>query len=164
MRTGKKKPLSFDDLDRKIIKELSVDARQSYLDLGKKLHASEGTIRYRLRSILRRGIIRLKAVLDPVMLGFDFSCVIGIEIDIAKLPEAASILEKDPHVNFLSRCTGSFDIISILIFRNTRDFDQFMDNTISRLPGLKRTQTFVNMRVFKASWMTDTNIDQLLEP
>jgi DNA-binding Lrp family transcriptional regulator len=164
MRTGKKKSLSLDDLDRKIIKELGVDARQSYLDLGKKLHASEGTIRYRLRLILKRGIIKLKAVLDPSILGFDFSCVMGIEIDIAKLSEAASILEKNPHVNFLSRCTGSFDIFSILIFRNTRDFDQFMDETISKLPGLKRTQTFVNMRVFKASWMSDMNIDQLLEP
>ncbi len=164
MRVGKKKLLSLDDLDRKIIKELSIDARQSYLDLGKKLHASEGTIRYRLRLILKRGIIKLKAVLDPFILGFDFSCVMGIEIDIAKLPEAASILEKSPHVNFLSRCTGSFDIISILIFRNTRDFDKFMDETISKLPGLKRTQTFVNMRVFKASWIADINIDQLLEP
>lgn len=164
MRINKKKSLALDNLDRKIIKELQIDARQGYLDLGKKLHASEGTIRYRLRLLLKREIIKLTAALNPSILGFDFSCVMGLEIDIARLPDAALILGKDPHVNFLSRCTGSFDIISILIFHNTREFDQFMDETISRLPGLKRTQTFVNMRVFKSSWISDWNIDQLLEP
>ena len=161
MRTSKKKSMVLDDLDQNIIQELQIDARRSYLDLGKKLHASEGTIRNRVRLAIGKGIIKLKAVLNPSALGFDFSCVLGIEIDMAKMQKAASILQNTSNVYFLSRCTGSFDIIAVLIFRNTREFDQFMDEVIAQLPGLKRTQTFVNMRVFKAPWMDETDINRL---
>jgi|WetSurMetagenome_2_1015567.scaffolds.fasta_scaffold235937_1 Lrp/AsnC family transcriptional regulator, regulator for asnA, asnC and gidA len=162
MRVSKKKSNLLDALDQNIIRELQVDARESYLDIGKKLHASEGTIRNRVRSALEKGIIKLKAVLNPPLLGFDFSCVLGIEIDMAKLPEAGSILQNNPQVYFLSRCTGSFDLIAVSLFRNTREFDRFMDEVIARLPGLKRTQTFVNMRVFKAPWMDETDITRLI--
>ena len=87
-RFQKKKPLVLDELDQKIIQELQTDARQSFLSLGKKLDSSEGTIRNRVSSQLKKEVISLKAVLNPIKLGFNFSCIVGFEIAIDQLTKA----------------------------------------------------------------------------
>jgi Lrp/AsnC family transcriptional regulator, regulator for asnA, asnC and gidA len=159
----KKKPPILDNLDKEIIQELQLDARESYLSLGKKVNASEGTVRNRVAQALKKDIIRLKAVLNPPKLGFTFSCVMGLEIDIDKLGTAESALAECPNVYFLSGCTGTFDLIAMLIFRNTAEFDKFTRDKIARLPGIKRTQTFVNMRIVKNPWTQDVDISRLLD-
>jgi Lrp/AsnC family transcriptional regulator, regulator for asnA, asnC and gidA len=159
----RKKPPILDDLDQKIIQELQQDARQSYLSLGQKIGASEGTIRNRVALELKKELIKLKAVLNPPKLGFNFSCVVGIEVSIDKLTEAEMTLAESPNVYFLSGCTGTFDLMAILIFRDTQEFDKFTRNTLAKLPGIKRTQTFVNMRVIKNPWISDVDITRLLE-
>jgi Lrp/AsnC family transcriptional regulator for asnA, asnC and gidA len=153
----------LDGIDKSIIRELQVDARQSYLSLGKKIGASEGTIRNRVKLELERGIIKLRAVLNPTKIGFDFTCVIGLEIAIEKLREAGSTLAENPNVYFLVGTTGTFDLIAIVVFHNTNEFDQFMKDTISRLPGIRRTQTFVNMSLIKTPWVDNLDIKSLLE-
>lgn len=159
----KKKPLNLDELDQKIIQELQKDGRQSFLSLGKKLDASEGTIRNRVSAQLAKEVISLKAVLNPTKLGFNFSCIVGFEIAIDHLTEAESRLNESPNVAFLVTCTGSYDLIAFLIFRDAAELDKFMREKVARLPGIKRTQTFVNMSVSKSPWQNQIDIIKLLE-
>jgi Lrp/AsnC family transcriptional regulator for asnA, asnC and gidA len=162
-RYQKKKPSIIDDLDQKIIQELQVDGRQSFLSLGKKLDASEGTIRNRVSSQINKELISLKAILNPPKLGFNFSCIVGFEIAIDQLSQAESMLTESPNVYFLVTCTGSFDLIAFLIFRDAAELDRFMREKVARLPGIKRTQTFVNMNVAKSPWLNQIDISKLLE-
>ncbi len=162
-RYKKKKPSIIDDLDQKIIQELQSDGRQSFLSLGKKLDASEGTIRNRVSAQLKKEIIYLKAIINPLKLGFTFSCIVGFEIAIDQLGEAESKLTESPNVYFLVTCTGSYDLIAFLIFRDAAELDKFMRDKVARLPGIKRTQTFVNMNVAKSPWMEQINITKLLD-
>lgn len=157
------KLLVLDEIDIGIIKELQTDARQSYLSLGKKIGASEGTIRNRVKSQLKNEIMKLKAVLNPTKLGFDFSCILGLEVAIEKLSEAEATLAKNPNVYFLAACTGTYDLIAFLLFHNTQEFDNFMMNNIAKLPGIRRSQTFVNMRLAKTPWNNDVPISKLPE-
>jgi DNA-binding Lrp family transcriptional regulator len=99
----KKKPPILDDLDTQIIQELQKDARQSYLSLGQKIGASEGTVRNRVSMELKKELIKLKAVLNPAKLGFNLSCWVGLEVDIDKLGEAEAILAESPNVYFFIR-------------------------------------------------------------
>ena len=161
-KSHKTKVVLLDEIDKSIIRELQIDARQSYLGLGKKIGASEGTVRNRVKSELKNEIMRLKAVLNPAKLGFDFSCIVGLEVAIEKLGEAESMLAKSPNVYFLAACTGPYDLIAILIFHNTHEFDSFMREGIAKLPGIRRTQTFVNMRMVKTPWNDDVSIGKLL--
>jgi Lrp/AsnC family transcriptional regulator, regulator for asnA, asnC and gidA len=162
-RYQKKKPLFMDNLDQRIIQELQSDGRQSFLSLGKKLDASEGTIRNRVSSLLKKESISLKAVINPTKLGFNFSCIVGFEIAIDQLTEAESKLTASPNVSFLVSCTGAFDLIAFLIFRDAAELDKFMREKVARLPGIKRTQTFVNMSVTKSPWQNQVDITKLLE-
>jgi hypothetical protein len=43
------------------------------------------------------------------------------------------------------------------------EFDNFMREKIGKMPGIIRTQTFVNMQVIKKPWTTDADIISLLD-
>ncbi len=163
MKQRKKKAAILDNLDQTIIRELQKDARSSFLKIGKKVGASEGTVRNRVVLASKKEIIQLKAIINPQKLGFDFNCVMGLEISRNKLEEIAAALAESQNVYFLSSCTGTFDLIAILFFRNTVEFDQFMREKIGKLQGIIRTQTFVNMQVIKKPWTMDVEIVKLLE-
>jgi Lrp/AsnC family transcriptional regulator, regulator for asnA, asnC and gidA len=162
-KAPKKKAAILDGLDQKIIQELQRDGRESYLDIGHKVHASEGTVRNRVSLAIAKELMSLKAVLNPDKLGFTFSCIMGLEVSIDCLDDAAAALAESPNVYFLSGCTGTFDLIAIMVFRNTVEFDKFTRNIIARLPGIKRSQTFVNMRIIKNPWTNDVDIARLVE-
>ncbi len=157
------KSLPINEIDVGIIKELEGDARQSYLSIGEKIGASEGTVRNRVKKLLNKEIIKLKAVLNPLYVGFNFSCVVGLEIAIEKLDEAGAKLAENPNVYFLVGCTGAFDLIAILFFRNTSEFDRFVKEYIAKLPGIKRTQTFVIMSQIKSPWVRDLDAKKLID-
>jgi Lrp/AsnC family transcriptional regulator, regulator for asnA, asnC and gidA len=159
----RKKAAILDSLDQMIIRELQKDARDSFLKISKKVGASEGTVRNRVRLAAKKEIIQLKVVVNPQKLGFDFNCVMGLEISRNKLEETASILAESQNVYYLSSCTGTFDLIAILFFRSTLEFDEFMREKIGKLPGILRTQTFVNMQVIKKPWDADMDVIKLLK-
>jgi Lrp/AsnC family transcriptional regulator for asnA, asnC and gidA len=158
----KNKTTVMDELDQKIVHELQSDARQSFLSLAKKLSTSEGTVRNRVAAQLKKEVIAIKAVVDPVKLGFDFSCIVGFEVAIDQLTRVEAILHDSPNVYFLVTCTGSFDLIAFLLFRDAAELDQFMRQKVAGLPGIKRTQTFVTMNIAKNPWLSQIDIASLL--
>jgi DNA-binding Lrp family transcriptional regulator len=61
-----KEPVSrVDNLDWQIIKGLRYDARSSDRDLAEALSITERMVGYRISKLLRSGVIRTKAVIDP---------------------------------------------------------------------------------------------------
>ena len=46
-----------DSLDRKLIKSLKKNSRRSLIELSDELYVPESTIRYRINSLIKKGII-----------------------------------------------------------------------------------------------------------
>lgn len=57
------RPFGLDDLDKRIIIELNENSRLSYEKISKRLNVDVGTVRYRIRALLRGGIIRKFTIL-----------------------------------------------------------------------------------------------------
>jgi len=54
----KTKKYRLDDIDYKIIQILKEDGRMSFVDIGKKVNASEGKVRFRVNRMISAGVIR----------------------------------------------------------------------------------------------------------
>ena len=154
----------LDELGQRIVQLLQEDARQSYREIGRKLGVSEGTIRKRVRSLVGSGIIKLSVVPNPQQLGFNFLCVVGIEVKVGCVERAENLLIQSPNVYFLCGCTGIFDIIGILIFRTAAEFDDFIKNITLDITDIVRTQTFVVMHTSRTPWDKNLDIAALLKP
>ena len=154
----------LDKLSQEIIQELQKDGRRSHRDLARKLGVAEGTIRNRVRRLRNNNILKIVAVPNPQELGYGFICIIGLEVKLAKLQQVAKKLAQSPNVYYLTHATGHFDLFIIVIFRTPQRLSAFVREEIASLPGIVRSETFVNMDIVKSPWSDDLNIEELLKP
>ena len=65
-----------DELDRELIIELQEDGRRSYVELAERLHISEATARSRVKRLLSRGLLKVTAVPNLQLLGYQFVSIV----------------------------------------------------------------------------------------
>ncbi len=153
----------LDDLGQKIIGELQEDARQSFREIGRKLKVSEGTVRNRVKSLVKSDIMKISAVPNPQQLGLNFMCVMCIEVKVGTAEKVEERLIESPNVYYLCGCTGTYDIIGIFIFHTPAGFDEFVKNVIAEIPEIVRTTTFVVMHVSRSPWEHNLDIGALMQ-
>ena len=139
----------IDEIDRAIILELQKTGRKSYMELAKLLHVSETTARNRVKHLIDNGVITVNAIPDLGTLGYGFVGIVGLQIRLSDLRETARQLVKHPNVCYLSNVTGRFDLIAIVVTKSSAEFADFMEKEISTIPNVLRTETFVNLKVYK---------------
>lgn len=141
--------MNIDALDQKLILDLQKDGRRTYMDLAKMLGVTEGTIRNRLRKLVSQGIIKITAIPELDKLGYSFMGIVGMQVRLADLRAVADQLAKNPNVCYLANVTGRYEFIAIVITKSAGEFAVFMENVISGIPSILRTETFVNLHVYK---------------
>lgn len=153
----------FDRIDQAIFNELQADGRQSYREVARKIGVTEGTVRNRVRDLLKNNVMKMRAVIDPVKLGYQFVCVMGMEVRLADLEQVGEKLAQSPNVYYLAHATGRFDLITILLFHTAQELAGFVRENISKMPGITRTETFVNMNIVKSPWLNGFDLAELLK-
>ena len=141
--------MKIDELDQKLILDLQQDGRRTYMDLAKTLGVTEGTIRNRLRKLVSQGIVKITAIPELDKLGYSFMGIVGLQVRLADLRVVADQLAKNPNVCYLANVTGRYDFIAIVITRSSGEFAAFVENVISGIPSILRTETFVNLHSYK---------------
>ena len=139
----------IDEIDREIILELQKSGRKSYMELAKMLHVSETTVRNRVKHLVDQNIITINAIPDLKALGYGFVGIIGLQIRLSDLRGVADRLAKHANVCYVANVTGRFDLITIVVTKSSEEFADFMEKEISDIPSVLRTETFVNLHVYK---------------
>jgi len=151
----------LDELGQRIIKELQGDARQSFREIGRNLQVSEGTVRNRVKGLLKTSAMKISAIPNPEKLGLNFICIMGIEVKVGSAERVEARLIECPNVYFLCGCTGNIDIMGIFVFRNPSEFDEFVKDVIAKIPEIVRTSTFVVMHVSRSPWEHNLDVAEL---
>jgi DNA-binding Lrp family transcriptional regulator len=158
----KKKTILLDELDKQIIKELQTDTRCSNRQISKKLGTSEGTIRNRTKRLQKDNLLKLHASLVLPSLGFNFSCFIGLNVDLNVLPNIEKELTRIPNVLFLANITGQLNLMLMATFRSMEEYRDFMRDVIFKTQGIITADTFFNWNIVKNSWMEGSDILSIL--
>jgi Lrp/AsnC family leucine-responsive transcriptional regulator len=76
------KPLDLDELDRRILNSLQMDASQTNNDLAAAVHASPPTCLRRVKRLIDAGVIeRQVAIVAPQMVGAGLTSIVEITLD-----------------------------------------------------------------------------------
>ncbi|MFB0556877.1 MAG: Lrp/AsnC family transcriptional regulator [Dehalococcoidia bacterium] len=142
----------IDELDRKLMQELQKSGRQGYVDLAKVLGVVEGTVRKRVKDLVKSNAIKIVAVPNPRALGYSFVSIMGLQVRMADLRKVAEELAQKPNICYLAFVTGRYDLMAIIITRSSEELSHFIEKEISALPSILRTETFVNLDVIKGEW------------
>jgi Lrp/AsnC family transcriptional regulator for asnA, asnC and gidA len=133
---------TLDRIDREIIRLLNKDGRMPNAEIARRLGGvSPRTISHRVEGLIVRGIITVKALVNPVALGYGVLADVFIEVEPGRVREVAETVVRFPQVSYVACATGECDVSISLRVRSNEELFEFVTEQLGRIPGVRRTQT-----------------------
>ena len=137
----------IDDLDLKILSELSKDASISVPRLSKKININASVVYSRIKRLLKRGLIKkFTIIINDEALGFNVRSLTGINMDSKLRDNVLNELFKIPEVREIAEVTGRFDILVTMTARSLEEIHQLISEKVGHVEGVQKTETFIEMR------------------
>ena len=143
----------MDEIDFWIVQELQKNGRQPYSEIAKKLKVSDGTVRIRVEKMITRGLIKIRALVNPFEFENHVCALIGINLERRGHKEKMEQISKLKGVVSVMNATGRYDLFLELFVKSQKELMEFLVNEISRVDGIKATETFVYLDGIN-KWMT----------
>ncbi|MDA1347742.1 MAG: Lrp/AsnC family transcriptional regulator [Chloroflexi bacterium] len=142
----------MDELDTKIIEILQSDGRASNAGIARTVGVSEGTVRRRLKRLIQDEYIRVVVMTDPAKMGYVSEGLIGLQAELDKIDSVADELAKLDEVSWVTITTGAYDIFAWATLQSAEALGIFLRTRVATIPGVRRTETFVNLAVKKRGY------------
>ena len=134
----------IDKLDIEIINMLIDNGRVSCADIANKLgDITERTVRYRLERLVNDGLIKIKAITNPIVVGYTVIADVFIEAEPGMISEVANTLVKFDCVSYVACSTGDRDVSIQIVARNNAEAYSFVTEVIGKVPGVRKTTTSI---------------------
>lgn len=142
-----KRQIEIDEVDRKILSLLMVDANMPYTEIAKKIHVSGGTVHVRMKKLEDHGIVKGSGlIIDHEELGYDVTAFLGIYLQNSSLyNEVKEKLKSIPEVVGANYTTGAYSIFAKIVCRDTNHLRDVLHDKIQRINGIQRTETFISL-------------------
>ena len=140
----------LDETDIGILEFLRKNARTPFLDIAKKLRISESTIRKRVKTLEKIGVIKkYSAIVEPSKLGYGSVALVGIDVKPEKFLDVARRLTEFENVKFVATSTGDHMIMTEIWMENSNDLRDFISTKIGNIEGVTRTCPAILMERLK---------------
>ncbi|HKM51437.1 MAG TPA: Lrp/AsnC family transcriptional regulator [Candidatus Bathyarchaeia archaeon] len=141
--------MKIDEVDRKILRQLTTDCRMSYRQIAKNARISVGTALNRVRRLEKAGVIRgYSAIVDHEKIGYELTGIAEITVSKGRLLEIEKAVSKLPNACAVYDVTGLTDAIVIAKFHNRQELSKFTKNLLA-LSFVNRTNTRVVLQTIK---------------
>ena len=137
----------FDDLDMKLLYELTQDGSISVPTLSKKLGINASVLYSRIKRLMKKKLIKKFTVdIDESLLGVGVKATIGINRN-PKLKEQIHKKFMDAsEVVSISEVTGRFDILIHVYAKNLEALHSVVIEKIVKIEGIQNTETFIELQ------------------
>ena len=136
-----------DKTDDKIIGFLRDDARESFVEIGKKLKLSESAVRRRVKNLVDSGVIEKFTV--EMGESNTTSAIVLISVDSATdTSKVSSKLTKLEAVKTVYEITGQYDISVIIRAGNITEINICIDE-LRKIQGVIDTNTVIILRTIR---------------
>jgi len=130
----------LDDLDRKIIVALQLDARLTTLQLAEKVGLSASPCARRVRLLEAAGVITgYVAVVDQQEVGLPVSVFASVKLERQReeeLDRFARSVAQWPEVLDCYLMTGARDFLMRIVVRDLESYERFLKEKLTRLEGV----------------------------
>ena len=137
----------IDDLDLKILSELSNDASVSIPKLSKKINENSSVVYSRINRLVKKKLIeRFTIDVNNKELGYTVKSLTGINMDSKQRSVVIEELFKIPGVREVSEVTGRFDILVTMYAKNLGEMHQLISEKIGKITGIIGSESFIEMK------------------
>ena len=136
-----------DNLDLKILSELSDDAAISIPKLSKKIDVNTSVVYSRIKRLLKRKmIVKYTIEVNDKELGYTVKSFTGINIDSKQRDNVINGLFEINGVREISEVTGRFDILVTMHAKNLAEMHRLISEGIGKIQGIIGSESFVEMK------------------
>ena len=148
----------FDELDMKILFELTKNGNISVPTLSKKLGINASVLYSRIKRLVRKKLIKKFTIeIDESLLGINVKTSVGINRDPKLKEQIHKKLLEIVEVVSLYEVTGRFDIILRVYTKDLENLHSVVMDKIGKIDGIQNTETFVELQ------KTSKELDYLIE-
>lgn len=147
--------LKLDEIDREIIRTLSLDSRLSVRELAARVHRSSTTVFERLRRLEHSGVIKQYTVVvdnSAVGRGFTVFCNVSLKHISTEIHRRfAAVIAEMPEVAECYNVSGAYDYMLKVQVSDMKTYRSFLTDKLGNLPFLNSVQSIFVMEDIKLS-------------
>ena len=133
-----------DRTDWKIIALLNEDGRMPSAEIARRLgHVSARTVTNRIEALTKKGIINIRAIVNPEMVGYGVMADVFLEVEPGRVREVADQVAEIPQVSYVACATGDSDVSISLRVRSIEELFDFVTEKLGTISGVRRTQSYL---------------------
>lgn len=147
----------MDKTDRKILKELDRDSRQSLSEIGRRVRLSKEVVQYRVKKLVDDGVIKnFTTVIDSTKLGYIlFRCLVRCQnLTAQKEKEIIKFLE--PRVGWVVNVRGNWDFNIAIWTKNVYRFMEFWTEFYLKFSDVivdYKNNPIPHMWIYQRNWL-----------
>jgi Lrp/AsnC family transcriptional regulator, leucine-responsive regulatory protein len=121
----------LDEIDRRLLEELSADGRLTMAELGRRVSLSPPAVAERVQRLERSGVITgYAAVIDPKAIGYPLAAVVRVRPASRQLHRIPEVARATPEVVECYRITGEDCFFLKLHLRSIDDLEEILDRFV----------------------------------
>lgn len=135
---------ALDDVDRRILAELSADSRISVRALAERLHLSRAGAYARIERLRERGVITAFTIdIDPTAAGLATTAYVAINIEQNTWRRVSAALRQLPYLDTISLMGSEFDVLVQVHAPDNTALRTLVLEQIQAIPGVLGTRTWL---------------------
>ncbi|HET6559327.1 MAG TPA: Lrp/AsnC ligand binding domain-containing protein [Prolixibacteraceae bacterium] len=140
---------NIDELDEKILKLITKNARIPFLEVARECGVSGAAIHQRVQRLLNLGVVSgSEFLVNPQKLGYFTCAYMGIHLEKAKYhKQVVEQLTKIPEVVECHYVTGSYAIFIKVQTKTNKHLKKLIDEELQEIEGIARTETFISLEM-----------------
>jgi len=140
---------NIDQLDEKILKLITRNARIPFLEVARECGVSGAAIHQRVQRLLNIGVVTgSEFLVNPQRLGYNTCAYMGIHLDKAKYhKQVVEALREIPEVVECHYTTGQYAIFVKIQTKTNKHLKQIIDENLQDIEGIARTETFMSLEM-----------------
>ncbi len=143
----KEQSVHIDDLDRKILKLITANARIPFLEVARECGVSGAAIHQRVQRLVAVGVIvGSEFIVSPQKLGYNTTAYMGIYLE--KVTYDKKVLKQLREISEVVEChhtTGQYAIFIKIQTKTNKHLMKIIDTDLQAIDGIARTETFISL-------------------
>lgn len=143
---------TLDHIDRQVVAALQAQGRRSFSSIAEEIGISESVVRYRVQRLEDAGILQVVGIADPLRIGFGLMSMVGLKIVPGTVVEVCEKLSALPEASYVAAVAGQYDVLVEVVCRDTRHFQELLNERIHRIAGVTSTESFLILEIHKMAY------------
>jgi DNA-binding Lrp family transcriptional regulator len=139
----------IDDIDQKLIEELTSDGRATCLYLAGKLGISLSSVSKRLNRLIQENVIRIQALPNPTKIGYRADAFLFIKAQHNKIDAICGKLQSHPEIVSIMTLNNGYDIFLAMVARDSVELYETIKKKIAPIPGITHMETSIRGPLIK---------------